>query len=206
MTLNPESWLRQQRRRILWQGPGAVSVYLSIPALLVCVTLSLVHSSQLALATFLVLSVSLGLGALLILADEIDCCRHHKLGLLRFSASKSRCRIEKLGVKSKQLDQFLNTLWFDRELELRFKQTRVRSVELMVLALELLSRLASRYGRCGRRVFEANQAPIVNAMCLFECLPTAEAESKLAEALNLWLQDPPEFDPEGWALTVFREI
>ena len=206
MTLNPESWLRQQRRRILWQGPGAVSVYLSIPALLVCVTLSLVHSSQLALATFLVLSVSLGLGALLILADEIDCCRHHKLGLLRFSASKSRCRIEKLGVKSKQVDQFLNTLWFDRALELRFKQTRVRSVELMVLALELLSRLASRYGRCGRRVFEANQAPIVNAMCLFECLPTAEAESKLAEALNLWLQDPPEFDPEGWALTVFREI
>ena len=64
MTLNPESWLRQQRWRILWQGPGAVSVYLSIPALLVCVALSLAHSSQLALASFFVLSVSLGLGAL----------------------------------------------------------------------------------------------------------------------------------------------
>jgi hypothetical protein len=116
---------------------------------------------------------------------------------------RARCRIEKLGVKSKQVDQFLNTLWFDRELELRFKKTRVRSVELMVLALELLSRVASRYGRCGRRVCEANQAPIVNAMCLFECLPIAEAESKLAEALNLWLQDPPEFDPEGLGVTNF---
>jgi hypothetical protein len=67
MTLNPESWLRQQRWRILWQGPGGVSVYWSIPALLVCVALSLVRWSQLGLASFFVLSVSLGLGALLIL-------------------------------------------------------------------------------------------------------------------------------------------
>jgi hypothetical protein len=62
MALNPESWPRQQRWRILWQGPGAVSVYLSIPALLVCVALSLAHSPQFALASFFVLSVSLGLG------------------------------------------------------------------------------------------------------------------------------------------------
>jgi hypothetical protein len=81
MRLNPESWLRQQRWRILWQGPGAVSVYLSTPALSVCVALSLVHWSQLALASLFFLSVSLGLGALLIWADETDCCRHHKLGL-----------------------------------------------------------------------------------------------------------------------------
>jgi hypothetical protein len=28
MTLNPESWLRQQRWRILWQGPGgSLSVF-----------------------------------------------------------------------------------------------------------------------------------------------------------------------------------
>jgi hypothetical protein len=43
-------------------------------------------------------------------------------------------------------------------------------------------------------------------MCLFECLPIAEADRKLAEALNLWLQHPPEFDPEGWALPIFRKI
>jgi len=46
------------------------------------------------------------------------------------------------------MDQFLNTLWLDHELELKFKKARVRSVELMVLALDLLSRLASCYGRC----------------------------------------------------------
>jgi hypothetical protein len=82
----------------------------------------------------------------------------------------------------------------------------VRSVELMVLALELLSRLASRYGRCGRRVFEANQGRVVNAMHLFECLPVAEAEKMLVEPLKLWLQDSPEFDPEGWALPLCRKF
>ena len=206
MTLNPESWLRRQLWRLLWQGPGAVSVYLSMPAPLICVAFSLIDSSELGLASLFMLSVNVALGVLLILTDEIDCCRHHNLGLLRFSAARSRSRIEKLGVKSKQVDQFLNTLWFNHELELRFKKTRVRSVELMVLALDLLSRLASCYGRCGRRVFEANQTPIVDAMHLFESLPVAEAEKMLVEPLKLWLQDSPEFDPEGWALPLFRRF
>jgi hypothetical protein len=206
MTLNPESWRRQQLWRLLWQGPGAVSVYLSIPTPLICVALSLIDSWQLALASLFVLSVNVALGVLLILADEIDSCRHHNLGLLRFSAAKSRSRIEKLGVKSKQVDRFVNALWLNQELELMFKKTRVRSVELMVLALDLLSRLASCYGRCGRRVFEANQAPIVNAMHLFESLPVAEAEKMLVEPLKFWLQDSPEFDPEGWALPLFGKF
>jgi hypothetical protein len=76
----------------------------------------------------------------------------------------------------------------------------------MVLALELLSRLASCYGRCGRRVFEANQAPIVNATRLFECMPFAEAEKVLVEPLSFWLQDSPEFDPEGWAVPLLRKF
>jgi hypothetical protein len=206
MTLNPESWLRRQFLRLLWQGPGAVSVYFSVPTALICVLLSLIHSSQLALASLLILAVNVALGVLLILVDEIDSHRHHNLGLLRFSAAKSRSRIEKLGVKSKHVDQFLNKLWFDPELELKFKKTRVRSVELMVLALDLLSRLASCYGRCGRRVFEANQAPVENAMCLFECLPVAEAEERLVDALKFWLQHSPEFDPEGWALPILRKF
>jgi hypothetical protein len=206
MSLNPESWLRQQLWRLPWQGPGAVSMYLSIPPPLICVALSPIDSSQLALASLFVLSVNVALGVLFILADEFESRRHHNLGLLRFSAAKSRSRIEKLGVRSKQVDQFLNTLWFDHELELRFKKTRVRSVELMVLALDLLSRLASCYGRCGRRVFEANQTPIVNAMHLFESLPVAEAEKTLVEPLKRWLQDSPQFDPEGWALPLFRKF
>lgn len=206
MTLSLESWLRRQIWRLLWQGPGAISVYFSVPTPLICVALSLIDSPQLALASLLILAANIALGVLLILLDEIDSCRHHHLGLLRFSASKSRSRIEKLGVKSKQVDQFLNTLWLDRELEVRFKRTRVRSVELMVLGLDLLSRLASCYGRCGRRVFEANQAPIVNAMQLFECLPVGQAETALLEPLELWLESPPIFDPEGWALPLFGEF
>lgn len=206
MTVNPESWLRWQLWRILWRGPGAVSAYLSMPPPLICVALALIGSSQVALASLIVFLVNSGLGVLLILVDEIGSCRYHNLGLLRFSASESRNRIEKLGVRSKQVDQFLNRLWFDRELELRFKKTRVKSVELMVLALDLLSRLASCYGRSGRRVFEANQAPIVNAMDLFECLPVAEAEKVLVDPLQFWLQDSPEFDPEGWALPVLRKF
>jgi hypothetical protein len=205
MKLNPELWLRQQLWRLLWQGPGAVSVYVSIPTPLICVVVSTIDSPQLKLATWLILWINVVLGFLFIFADEIDSRRHHNLGLLRFSAAKSRNRIEKLGVKSNQLDRFLNALWYDHDLELRFKRMRVRSVELTVLALELLSRLASCYGRCGRRVFEANQAPIVNAIRLFECLPAAEAERTLVEPLKLWLQNSPEFDPEGWALPLFKK-
>ena len=206
MTLNAESWLRRQQRRLLWQGPGAVSMYFSIPTPLICVALSLIGSSQLGLVSFFVLSVNLGLGVLFILADEIGSCRRHDLGVLRFCAAKSQSRIEKLGVKSKHVDRFVNRLWFDHELELSFKNTRVRSVELVVLELDLLSRLASCYGRCGRRVFEANQEAVVNAMRLFECLPVAEAEKILAEPLKIWLRDLPEFDPEGWALPVLKRL
>jgi hypothetical protein len=146
------------------------------------------------------------LSVLLILSDEIASCRNHRLGLLRFSAAKSRYRIEKLGIKSKQVDRFLNALWLNRELEVRFRNTRLQSVVLMVLALDLLSRIASRYGRCGRKVFEANQDPIVSAMQLFECVPFADADKMLVEPLRAWLKDPPEFDPEGWALPLFGKF
>ena len=206
MTLNPESWLRQQLWRILWQGPGATSLYLAMPAPLLCFMLSLIDSSPLWLTTVFVLSASVAMGVLLIVADEIDCRRYHNLGLLRFSASKSRRRIEKLGIRSEQVDQFVNALWLDRDLEQKFKKTRVKSVELMVLALELLSRLAWYYGRGGRRVFEANQEPIVSAMELFDSLSIADAERVLVEPLKRWLREPPQFDPEGWALPVFKKF
>jgi hypothetical protein len=91
-------------------------------------------------------------------------------------------------------------------MKLRFKKRRVKSVELMVVALDLLSRLASSYGRCGRRVFEANQAPIMDAMRLLECLSVSDAEVMLVGPLKAWLADPPEFDPEGWALPLYGKI
>jgi len=76
----------------------------------------------------------------------------------------------------------------------------------MVLALDLLSRIELCYGRCGRKVFEANQDQIVSAMQLFECVPFADADKMLVEPLRAWLKDPPKFDPEGWALSLFGKF
>ena len=107
-------------------------------------------------------------------------------------------------MKSKQIDRFVDTLWLNRELEHRFRRTRLQSVELMVQALDILSRTASRYGRRGRKVFEVNQDVLVSAMWSFECLSFADAEEVLVEQLKAWLKDPPDYDPEGWALALFR--
>ncbi len=204
--LNPDTWLRQQVWRLLWQGPGAVSAYWSIPLPLVCAALSLTGPPELAVASLCILSVNVLLGVLLILVDEIGSCRNHDLGLLRVSAAKSRDRIAKLGIRSKQVDRFVNALWLNPKLDVAFRSTRLRSVELMVLGLDLLSRMASRYGRCGRKVFEANQYPMVRAMQLFECMSFADAEKMLVEPLETWLKDPPEYDPEGWALSFSGEF
>jgi hypothetical protein len=75
-----------------------------------------------------------------------------------------------------------------------------QSFELMVQALDCLSRTASRYGRRGKKVFEANRHPIVSAIQLFECLPFADAEEEFVRLLKTRLEAMPEFDPEGWAL------
>jgi hypothetical protein len=161
---------------------------------------------QLRVASLVILSINVALAVLLISADQIECSRHHHLGLLRYSAAQSRGRIEKIGVRSREVDQFVRMLLYDPELELQFKRTPVRTIELMVVALDVLSQLAFRYGRGGKRVFEANQEPVVKAMHLFRCLTVAEAESSLLESLTLWLRDSPEFDPEGWALPLLKRL
>lgn len=61
-------------------------------------------------------------------------------------------------------------------------------------------------GRYGRRVFEANQHPIVRAMELFECMPLADAEKMLVEPLTTWLKDSPGYDPEGWSLSLLGTL
>jgi hypothetical protein len=195
--LNPDTWLRQQVWRLLWQGPGAVSAYWSIPLPLVCSVLSLTVPDGLASASLCILAINVLLGALLILLDEIGSCRNHDLGLLRLSAAKSRDRIAKLGIRSRQVDRFVDALWSNPKLDAAFRRTRLRSVELMVLGLDFLSRISLRYGRCGIKVFEANQYPMVRAMQLFESMPPAEAEKMLVEPLEAWLNDPAEYDPEG---------
>jgi hypothetical protein len=203
--LNPDAWHRKQAWQLLWQGPGAVSTFWSMPLALVGAALSLAVHTGPAWPGLSMPLANVSLSALLILIDELRACRNHDLGLLRFSAARSRDRIAKLGIRSKQIDRFVYALWLSPELKYTFKNSRLESVELMVLGLDLLSQIASRYGRCGRRVFEANQDPIVGAMRLFECMSFAEAEQMLVEPLRTWLQDPPEYDPEGWAVSIYGE-
>ena len=203
---DPDRWLRQQLWEQLWKGPAAVSGYCSIAIQLVCIGLSALGPTDLQGPNLWILSIIVLLGVLLILADEIVWCRNHRLGLLRLSAAKSRDRMAKLGIKSKQVDRFLHKLWLNRELEFRFRNAPLQSVLLMVLALDLLSRIASRYGRCGKKVFEANQNPIVSAMELFDCVPLPDADKMLIEPLSDWLKEPPAFDPEGWALPLFSKV
>ena len=67
----------------------------------------------------------------------------------------------------------------------------------------MLSQTALRYGRRGKKIFEANQDPILDAIRLLECVPVSDAEEILVGPLKSWLADPPEFDPEGWALQLY---
>ena len=198
--LDPDLWLRQQLWEQLWKGPGAVSAYVSIPIPLVCAGLSPIISTDFEGPSLCILSITVFLSVLLIFVDEIGSCRKHHLGLLRFSVTKSRSRIKKLAVNSSDVDRIFNALWLNSELEFRFRSSRLHSFELMVQALDCLSRTASRYGRRGKKVFEVNRYPIVSAIQLFECLPFADAEREFAKLLKARLEAMPEFDPEGWAL------
>ena len=198
--LDSDLWLRQQLWQQLWKGPGAVSAYLSIPIPLVCAGLSPIISTDFEGPSLCILSITVLLSVLVILVDEIGSCRKHHLGLLRFSVTKSRSRIEKIAVKTSEADRIFNALWSNSELESRFRSGRLQSFELMVQALDCLSRTASRYGRRGKKVFEVNRHPIVSAIQLFECLPFVDAEREFAKLLRARLEAMPEFDPEGWAL------
>jgi hypothetical protein len=204
--LSPDIWLRQQLWQQLWKGPAAVSSYVSIAIQLGCIGLSAIVSRDLERPSLYILLVGVLICLLIILVDQIASYRNHRLGLLRLSVAKSRSRIQALGIKSEQVDRFVNALWFDPEIEIRFRSARVRSVELIIEALDLLSQTAARYGRRGRKVFVVNQEPIFNAMRLIECLPLADAEKILVKSLTSWLEHPPEFDPEGWALPLFGEF
>jgi hypothetical protein len=204
--LNPDIWLRQQLWQQLWKGPATVSAYVSIAIQLGCTALSAVVSRDLERPNLCILLADVLICLLLILVDQIDLYRNHRLGFLRRSVAKSRSRIESLGIKSKQVDRFVNALWSNSEIEFRFRRTRFRSVELIIEALDLLSQTAARYGRRGRQVFVVNQEPVVSAIRLIECLPLEDAEEELVGPLTSWLEHPPEFDPEGWALPLFGKF
>ena len=204
--VSPDIWLRRQLWQQVWRGPVAVSAYISIAIQLGCTALSSVVSRDLQSPSLYILLINVLICVLIILVDQTDSYRNHRLGFLRLSVAKSRSRIEALGIKSEQVDRFVDALWFNPEIEFRFRNTRFRSVELTIEALDLLSQTAARYGRRGRKVFVVNQEPIVSAIRLIECLPLEDAEEVLVEPLTRWLEHPPEFDPEGWALPLFGEF
>ena len=204
--VSPDIWLRRQLWQQVWRGPAAVSAYISIAIQLGCTALSSVVSRDLQSPSLYILLINVLICVLIILVDQTDSYRNHRLGFLRLSVAKSRSRIEALGIKSEQVDRFVDALWFNPEIEFRFRNTRFRSVELTIETLDLLSQTAARYGRRGRKVFVVNQEPIVSAIRLIECLPLEDAEEVLVEPLTRWLEHPPEFDPEGWALPLFGEF
>ena len=104
--VSPDIWLRQQLWQQLWKGPAGVSAYASIAIQLCCTPLSVVVSRNLESPCLYILLINVLICVLVIVVDQIDSYRNHRLGLLRRSVAKSRRRIEALGIKSDQVDRF----------------------------------------------------------------------------------------------------
>jgi hypothetical protein len=203
--LNPDVWLHQQLREQLWKGPAAVSAYLSIATQLVGIMLSALFLRALTEPSLCILSISGLLCLLLARADRLVSCRNHNLGLLQFSLAQSRRRIKAMGIRSEEIDRFAKRLCLDSRIAFKFKNSRFRSVELIIQGLDLLTRTAERYGNRGRKVFCANEQPIVDAIRLLDYLPLEEAEEVIEQSLANSLKSPPQFDPEGWALSLYGD-
>jgi hypothetical protein len=203
--LSLDVWLHRQLREQLWKGPTAVSAYLSLPMQLIGIILSALCLKALTGPSLCILSLSGLLCVLLIWIDRMVSRQNHNLGLLQFSLSQSRRRIKAMGIRSTEIDRFAKTLCLDSRIAFKFRNSRFRSVELIIQNLDLLTRTAERYGSGGRKVFAVNQEPLLDAIRLFEYLPLEKAEDVIEQQLADSLKSPPEFDPEGWALEVYRE-
>jgi hypothetical protein len=203
--LNLDVWLHQQLREQTWKGPAAVSAYLSIATQLIGITLSALFLKALTGASLYVLSISGLLCVLLAWVDRLVSCRNHNLGLLQFSLAQSRHRIKAMGIRSQEIDRFAKRLCLDSGIVFRFRNSRFRSVELIVQGLDLLTRTAERYGTGGRKVFCVNQESIIGAITLFDYLPLENADEVIEQELADSLTSPPKFDPEGWALSLYGD-
>jgi hypothetical protein len=184
----------------LWRRPGAASIYLSVLLGLGCVGLSRLFQPNLEGWIWCIFSINLVLSILLFVSDGIRLCRNHCFAVLRLSAARSYSRLLELGVRSTQIDHFVNALWSDSNLEHRCSSTRFQLAASIVQALDGLSRTAARYGRCGKKIFEANQDSVLEGIQLFECLEFVDVEKAIVETLCVRLKSPPEFDPEGWII------
>lgn len=203
--LKSEVWLHQLLREQLWKGPAAVSAYLSMATQLIGIALSALFLKALTGPSLYILSISGLLCVLLAWVDRLVSCRNHNLGLLQFSLAQSRHRIKAMGIRSEEIDRFAKRLSLDSRIAFKFKNSRFPSVELIIQGLDLLTRTAERYGTGGRKVFCINQEPIINAIRLLDYLTLESAEEVIEQGLANSLTSRPEFDPEGWALTIYRE-
>jgi hypothetical protein len=201
--LNLDVWLHQQLREQLWKGPAAVSAYLSLATQLIGITLSALFLKALTGPSLFVLSVSGLLCVLLAWVDRLVSCRNHHLGLLQFSLAQSRHRIKAMGIRSEEIDRFAKRLLLDSRIVFKFRNSRFRSVELIIQGLDLLTRTAERYGAGGRKVFCVNQDPILEAIRLIDYLPFEKAAEMIEQELAVSLKSSPKFDPEGWALPFY---
>ena len=174
----------------------------SISRPVACVFLSRLFQPCLEGWTWCVLSINLVLGVALIVTDAICSSQNHYLPVLRLSVYGSRNRLLELGVRSTQIDRFVSALWLPSQLEFTCRSKRRQWVVLIVQALDGLSRTAAHYGRCGKKVFEANHDSILEAIQLFECSELVDMEKAITGPLSIRLKSLPEFDPEGWALTL----
>jgi hypothetical protein len=199
-----DAWRHKQLREQLWKGPAAFSAYLTLSIQLTSTLLSVLYLKALLRPSLCILLVSGLLSVLLVWIDRLVSCRNHHLGLLQFSLYRSRHRIKAMGIRPAEIDRFAERLHLDARIAFKFRKSGSRSVELIIQKLDLLARTAERYGRGGRKVFSANQEPIIDAIRLFDSLPLEKAEEVIEQRLANSLKSPPEFDPEGWALEVYR--
>ena len=142
--LNLDVWLHQKLREQIWKGPAAVSAYLSLPLQLVSTTLSALCLKALIRPSLYILSFSGLLCVLLVWIDKMLSCRNHNHGLLQFSLSQSRHRIKAMGIQSTELDRFADRLSLDSKIAVKFRNSRFRSMELIIQKLDLLARIAQR--------------------------------------------------------------
>jgi hypothetical protein len=161
-----EVWRHQQLREQLWKGPAAFSAYLTLSIQLTSTLFSVLFLNALLEPSLYILLVSGLLCVLLVWIDRIVSCRNHHLGLLQFSLSQSRHRINAMGIRPAEIDRFAQRLCFDARIAFKFRKSGSRSVELIIQKLDLLARTAERYGSGGRKVFSVNQEPIIDAIRL----------------------------------------
>ncbi len=185
-----DGWLRRQLTMAVVKGPAGL-VFVASVALAIAFFFWDVggHSRHKAMA--LVPLIVLLCGAF-IAFDVFRLSRQNGLELLRRVARGNQAQLERIGVDFPPLSDFLRSPC-DRP------RGGVGELRLLVEALDRLTRTALRYGTCGRGVFERNLEPISIAFCLWRALPEENNRSFLNRSLACWLQEVPDYDPEGWS-------